>query len=118
MHLQTTLGENHEADIFIWQKPGHSYFASGKIMGSRLVHRVAANYPAEARAKGIEGTVALEIIVGANGAVEQIEVLSGPSILAKAAMDAVRQWKYDPTYIKGEAVKVVTRVDVSFRLHS
>ena len=56
----------------------------------------------------------MQIIVDTNGAVRQIEVLSGNSILAKAAMDAVRQWKFEPTYVKGEAVKVITRVDLVF----
>jgi protein TonB len=85
-------------------------------MQSRLVQKVPAVYPLEAREKHIEGTALLEIVVGTNGSVEQIEVLSGPQVLAKAAMDAVRQWKYEPTYIKGSAVKVVTRVQVSFHL--
>ena len=91
---------------------------SGKIMQSRLVHRVPPDYPQEAREKGIEGTVSLEILVGPNGTIGQIEVISGNPVLTKAAIDAVRQWKYDPTYIKGQAVSVITRVDVSFRSRS
>jgi protein TonB len=91
---------------------------SGKLMSSRLVRRVPATYPEAAKSKKIEGTVVLEIIVGTNGSVEQIEVLSGQRILAEAAMDAVRQWKYEPTFVKGLPVRVVTRVDVLFRRNS
>jgi len=88
----------------------------GIVMATKLKHRVEPMYPAEARKKRVEGTVKLRVLVSTEGAVIQMQVDEGPPMLAAPAMDAVRQWRYDPVVLDGEAVEVVTSVDVTFKL--
>jgi len=65
----------------------------------------------------IEGDVLLKILIGRNGDVESLEKISGHPMLAQAAMDAVKKWKYKPLTIHGEAVPVETTVKVSYHMH-
>jgi len=87
----------------------------GNVMAAQLVNRVQPVYPEEALAKRLAGTVRLHIITGADGAVKIVELMSGDPILAKAAMEAVRQWRYRPTLLNGKPVEVDSTVDVVFR---
>jgi protein TonB len=63
----------------------------------KLIHSVPPVYPDLARQAGIEGTVRLKAIIGKDGAPQDLKVLSGESVLADAAFEAVRQWRYQPT---------------------
>ena len=83
----------------------------------RLSQAVAPNYPDVARWAGIEGEVTLRIFIGADGRVRSIEPLSGPPVLARAAMRAVEQWCYAPALVDRHPVAVVTTVTLAFRLH-
>jgi len=83
---------------------------------SRLIHRVEPQYPAEARAQKIQGLVTLEVQIGTEGAVHNIAVIDGKSILAEAAVEAVRQWRYQPYTANGRPVEVQTRVRIRFTL--
>ena len=74
-------------------------------------------YPPLARQTRISGTVRPHAIIAKNGTVEQLEVISGHPLLVQAALDAVRQWKYQPTTLNGEAVEVDTTIDVIFSLN-
>jgi len=85
------------------------------VMEKLLVHRVQPGYPAEARKEGLEGTIALNIVVGRDGAVLRMRALNGPDILARAAMDALRWWKFEPYRINGEPAVVETTVAVEFK---
>jgi protein TonB len=87
------------------------------VMSAKLRSSVNVTYPLEARANGIEGTVRLHAIVAKDGSVLQLEVISGHPLLAQAALDAVRQWKYEPTLLNGQPVEVDTTIDVSFQLN-
>jgi len=82
----------------------------------RLVHPIAPDYPEVARQAGIEGDVALRVLIGKDGAVSDIDVLSGDPVLARAAMRAVEQWHYQPALLGGWPVNVVTTVTLAFRL--
>jgi TonB family protein len=82
----------------------------------KLVQEVAPAYPDAAKQAGIEGMVKLRAVVAKNGAVQGIKVLSGEGILANAAVEAVRQWRYQPTWIDGRPVNVVTTITVDFHL--
>jgi protein TonB len=84
-------------------------------MEKLLVHRVEPVYPAEARKEGLEGTIALDIVVGRDGAVLRMHALNGPDVLAGAAMDALRWWKFEPYRINGEPAVVETTVAVEFK---
>ncbi len=82
----------------------------------RLSHSVAPAYPDVAREAGIEGDVTLRLIIGEDGAVNEIKVLNGEPVLARAATEAVAQWRYAPALLDGWPVSVVTTVTVAFRL--
>ncbi len=89
---------------------------SGSEQQRRLVHVVRPVYPLEAKAQGISGTVKLRAIVDKAGMVRSVEVVSGEPVLVEAAVEAVRQWQYEPMLVNGEAVEVVTDIDVNFTL--
>lgn len=88
----------------------------GDVAKSQLKHKVQPVYPSEARDKRIQGIVHLHAIISTSGKVQQVEVMSGDPILAKAAVEAVRKWEYKPTLLKGEPLEVDTTVDVTFSL--
>src|SRR5713101_3240102 len=81
-----------------------------------LTQRVQPTYPPLAVQMRQEGTVQLHAIIGRDGAVTALEVLSGHSILAQAALEAVRQWRYRPTLLNGKPVEVETYITVIFQL--
>lgn len=89
----------------------------GNVTAAKLVNKVQPQYPPLARQTRISGTVRLHAIIGKNGQVEQLEVMSGHPLLVQAALDAVRQWKYQPTQLNGEPVEVDTTIDVIFSLN-
>jgi TonB family protein len=82
----------------------------------KIKSRVEPTYPALARQTGIQGTVKLHAILATDGSVKQLQVVSGHPLLVQAAMDAARQWKYEPTILNGQPVEVETEIDVIFQL--
>ena len=90
---------------------------AGSIVPAKLVKKVEPQYPADAKEKGVEGTVKLQIIVRKDGSVTVQNVVSGDSILSPAATDAVRQWRYDPAMLNGVLIEMQTMVDVNFVLN-
>jgi TonB family protein len=83
----------------------------------KLVSDVMPKYPDRARREGIEGIVWLEVNVDKDGRVENINVIEGHPLLAQAAVDAVRQWRYSPTYVGEKPVAVTTVIRLVFRLN-
>ena len=86
-----------------------------EVMERLLVHRVEPVYPPEARKERLEGTIALDIIIGRDGSVQNMHALNGPDVLARAAMDALRWWTFEPYRINGEPAVVETTVAVEFK---
>jgi len=86
------------------------------IQEGKLLSRVQLVYPALCKQARIQGTVELRAIIGADGAVRDVETLSGNPLLAMAAKVAVQQWRYRPTLLNGEPVEVETRITVQFVL--
>lgn len=86
------------------------------VMERRILHKFLPEYPQSARGAGLQGTVVLDAIVGAQGTVLEVKALSGPEALSKAAMEAVRWWRYQPYVVNGQAVAVETTVQLDFRL--
>lgn len=80
-------------------------------MAGQLVHRVDPVYPDT----DAEGTVVLHAIIGPDGTVQQLAVISGPEPLRDAALDAVRQWRYQPYLLNGDPVTVDTTIVVNFK---
>jgi len=81
-----------------------------------LLHRVTPVYPQIAMTARQQGTVVLHAIIGRDGSIQQLQVLSGPPLLIKAAMDAVAQWRYRPYILNGQPVEVETQITVNFKL--
>lgn len=98
-------------------KNGKVVLSSGQAVGN-LVSKVAPVYPAEAKAAGVDGTVRLNALISKNGYIENLRVLSGPAMLQKSAMDAVRQWVYKPYLLNGQPVEVETQIQVIYTLAS
>jgi len=84
---------------------------------ARLVHRVEPVYPALARQNRVQGVVQLEGIIGTDGHLREVRVLSGHPFLAKAALEAVSQWVYEPTHLGGKPVEVIAPITVTFKLN-
>jgi TonB family protein len=82
----------------------------------RLVNPIAPDYPDVARLAGIDGDVTLRIFVARDGSIRGITPISGPPVLARAAIRAVEQWRYAPAIVDGRPVDVVTTVRLAFRL--
>ena len=89
----------------------------GNVQSARSIKRVPPVYPVEARQAGISGTVRLHVIIAKDGTIDQLELVSGHPLLAQAALDAVRQWTYQPTLLNGKPVEVDTTIDVVFSLN-
>ena len=87
-----------------------------ETMQRRLIHEVSPEYPEAARRAKVQGTVVLDAVVGVEGTVTQLKVISGPEALSAAAADAVRWWRYEPYIVNGQPATVETTVAVKFRL--
>jgi TonB family protein len=81
-----------------------------------IIKKVQPAYPPQARQMRLEGVVELQANISKSGAIASVKQLSGDPVLGRAAMDAVRQWKYKPYFLNGEPVEVETQVTVNFKL--
>jgi periplasmic protein TonB len=81
-----------------------------------IVKKVQPVYPAQARQMRLEGKVELQANISPSGSISGVKQMSGDPVLGRAAIDAVRQWKYKPYYLNGEPVEVETQVTVNFKL--
>jgi TonB family protein len=90
----------------------------GNIRPPKKIKDVFPQYPASMKEAGLEGVVPLEAVIGRDGSVTSVRVLSAKvhPDLAMAAVDAVRQWKFEPTLLNGVAVDVQMTVTINFRL--
>ncbi len=86
------------------------------VMEGALIHRVEPVYPIIAEKMHLSGVVRLRAIIATDGSVQHLEVLSGNEILARAARQAVEQWRYRPTLLNGVPVEVETYITVTFVL--
>lgn len=88
----------------------------GAEQAKKLVRSTPPEYPVLAARMGASGKVVLDVHIGADGQVTSAKAKSGHSLLGAAAVDAVLQWLYEPTLVKGAAVEVATEVEVNFNL--
>ena len=87
-----------------------------RIAEANLVYDVAPKYPPEAGRARIEGTVVLLAVIGKDGNVEDVRVEKGLPVLAQAATEAVKQWRYRPYLLNGEPVEVDSQITINFTL--
>jgi len=86
------------------------------VQAAKLIRKVIPVYPKLAIIARISGTVRLTGIIGKDGVIQQLQVIDGPPLLVKAAVDAVRQWVYRPTMLNNKPVEVIAPIDVNFTL--
>jgi periplasmic protein TonB len=84
----------------------------------KLIHKVDPVYPAQARMQRVSGIVALEITIAEDGSVRDVKLISGPAMLATAASDALRKWRYTPFLLNGKPLEVQKQISVIFKLPS
>ena len=89
---------------------------SAHVAEANLIHDVQPQYPPEAGRERVEGTVVLLAVIGTDGTVKDLRVESGPSVLAQAAIDAVKQWRYKPYLLNGSPVEIDSRITINFTM--
>lgn len=89
---------------------------SSGIAEGLKTHNVNPKYPREARKKGIQGDVILQATLDTKGNLTNVKVAQGDPILAKAAVEAVQQWRYRPYVLNGEPVEVETTIKIQFHM--
>ena len=92
----------------------------GNVQQTKLVHQVQPIYPERAQAQGIQGIVLLEAVIWKNGSIGAMRVLNklADPELVDAAVEAVKNWRYEPTLLNGQPIEIVTTITVNFRLSS
>jgi protein TonB len=89
----------------------------GDVQNAKLIKHPAPTYPSIAVTARIQGAVVLQAIIGKDGTVRDLKVVSAASpLLVRSAMDAVKQWTYSPTLLNREPVEVITEITVNFAL--
>jgi TonB family protein len=90
----------------------------GSVEAAKVLTRVQPVYPESAKAAGAQGTVVLHAVVGMDGKLLSLQVLNSQihPDLARAAVEAMSQWRYQPTLLNGEPVEVDTVITVNFKL--
>jgi TonB family protein len=88
--------------------------SQGVVRGN-IIHRVPPVYPPDALYHGLSGPVVLRATINEGGAVERVTTISGSAVLARAAEDAVKKWRYEPSLLNGTPVKVETEITVNFK---
>jgi protein TonB len=86
------------------------------VTAGLVIHKVQPNYPPLARTARVQGAVQLAAIIGKDGTIQNLHVISGHPLLTQAALDAVKQWRYKPYILNGEPVEVDTQITVNFTL--
>jgi protein TonB len=98
------------------QTPVKRIHVAARVAEANLIHDVPPQYPPEAGRARIEGAVVLMALIDKDGAVKDVRVESGLPLLAQAAIDAVKQWRYKPYLVDGEPVEVDSRITINFTL--
>ena len=87
-----------------------------RVAEANLIHDVPPQYPPEAGRERIEGTVVLLAVIGKDGSVQDVQVVSGLPLFAQAATEAVNQWRYKPYLLNGVPVEIESRITINFTL--
>jgi protein TonB len=86
------------------------------VVAGLVIHKVQPNYPQLAKTARVQGNVQLAALIGKDGTIQNLHVISGHPLLTQAALDAVKQWRYKPYILNGEPVEVDTQITVIFSL--
>ena len=88
----------------------------GNVQAAKLIRQPKPVYPPLAKQARIQGTVRFNAVIGKDGTIQNLTLVSGHPLLVPSATEAVKQWVYQPTLLNGEPVEVVTQIDVNFTL--
>jgi TonB family protein len=88
----------------------------GNVQQANLIQKVQPLYPLQAKQDRVQGKVQFTVLIGKDGHVQNVDLVTGEPVLADAAKEAVQKWVYKPTLLNGQPVEVVTQVDVNFTL--
>lgn len=113
LHFQLQGGPSVQILKFV--PPQRLRLSSGVALGN-LVHKVDPKYPLEAKQAKVQGDVVLQCLIAKEGNVVNLTVISGDPMLAQAALEAVKQWKYKPYFLAGTPVEVETTITVKFHM--
>jgi len=86
------------------------------VQAAKILRQVKPIYPPLARQAHLSGDVLLEAVISREGTIESLRVINGQPLFVNAAIDAVRQWLYQPTLLNGDPVEVLTQIEVNFKL--
>jgi TonB family protein len=112
------VGEGARAQAADAATPPQRLRVGGNVQHAKLVNQVRPPYPPHLKAAGVEGTVLMEAVIARDGTVQNLQVLNTlvhPD-LVQAATEAVRQWQWEPTYLNGVPVEILTQINVNFTL--
>jgi protein TonB len=112
----TPLPETRPAPTPKPAPPAGPVHVSTGVQAARLIFGPKPPYPPLAKAARVQGNVRLQAVIAPNGTIRNLHVMSGPPLLVNAALAAVQQWRYQPTLLSGNAVEVITEIDVNFTL--
>jgi TonB family protein len=101
---------------FSSEHPVKSIMVSADVMSKQKISGDAPVYPQEAKDQRVQGTVVLAATIGKDGTVEQLKVVSGPPMLQRSALEAVRTWVYKPFLLNGDPIVVKTTISVNYTL--
>ena len=81
-----------------------------------VTHSVEPSYPTLAKQMKVQGSVVLQALIGKEGTIQDLQILSGPQILSSAAREAVMQWRFKPYYQSGQAIETEAKITVNFTI--
>jgi TonB family protein len=112
----SSSGEGSGVQLASSAEPENSNVPSSAPAEGSLIHRVEPEYPQDALEQKLQGAVVLEVHIGRDGAVQDVNVVSGPPELAQASIDAVMQWRFKPRRVRGGPAPMQTTITLNFRL--
>lgn len=102
--------------VLAGQNPPRRIRVSESVSKAMVIKRVPPEYPQQARDQGIQGAVVMKAEISTEGDVIEVTVVSGHPLLAPAALEAAKQWKYKPYVLNGEPIAVETQITTTFQL--
>jgi periplasmic protein TonB len=116
MGIGTGDGHGPVVSVAAAKTPAERVRISSGVSQGMLIAPIRPVYPMIAKAAGVEGSVVVEAVISRDGRIESLHVVSGPPMLQNAAMDAIREARYQPYRLNGEPTEVETRITVNFRM--
>jgi protein TonB len=112
--MPTVTGPSHPP--IIAAAPAAPIRVGGGVQMAKLVKKVIPEYPPLAKTARVSGVVHLLGVIAKDGTIQNLQLIGGHPLLARAAIEAVRQWVYQPTLLNGQPVEVIAPIDVNFTL--